>query len=51
VGAPKQVASEIVARFGDEVDRIAFYTPYALSPGTLGELVDAIGGNHKDGTT
>ncbi len=50
VGTPKQVAAAIEARFGDEVDRIAFYTPYALSPGTLGELVDALGGRQKDGT-
>lgn len=49
VGTPKQVADAIVARFGDDVDRIAFYTPYALSPDTLGELVDAIRGHQKDG--
>jgi hypothetical protein len=30
-------------RFGDEVDRVAFYTPAAMAPATLGELVGELG--------
>ncbi len=43
VGTPKQVAAAIGGRFGDEVDRIAFYTPAVLAATTLGELVDELG--------
>jgi probable F420-dependent oxidoreductase len=43
VGSPKQVAAAIVERFGDEVDRVAFYTPAAMAPAALGELVGELG--------
>ncbi len=46
VGSPKQVAAAILERFGDEVDRTAFYTPEALVPATLGELVGEL---HRPG--
>jgi probable F420-dependent oxidoreductase len=42
VGSPKDVASDVTRRFGDQVDRVGFYTPYLISDGTLGELVDAM---------
>ena len=38
VGSPKEVVSDIAARFGGHVDRVGFYTPYLLSEETLGEL-------------
>jgi len=43
VGSPKEVAAEIVSRFGGQVDRVGFYTPYAVPDATLGELVDELG--------
>ncbi len=43
VGSPKQVAASIVERFGDEVERTAFYPPGPLAPATLGELVGELG--------
>ena len=51
VGSPKQVAADVGSRFGNGVDRVAFYTPYTLSPGTLGELVDELHGDPRDGTS
>lgn len=52
VGSPKQVAAEVVDRFGGEVDRIALCTPHAPSTDTLGELVDALhgAGSARSGT-
>jgi probable F420-dependent oxidoreductase len=38
VGSPKEVASNIAARFGGRVDRVGFYTPYLIGEETLGEL-------------
>ena len=38
VGSPKEVASDVAARFGDHVDRVGFYTPYLISEETLGDL-------------
>jgi probable F420-dependent oxidoreductase len=32
VSEPEQVPSKVLARFGDCVDRISFYTPYASDP-------------------
>jgi probable F420-dependent oxidoreductase len=49
VGTPKQVAADILDRFGGEVDRVAFYPPQALSHGTLGELVDELGRIRTEG--
>jgi hypothetical protein len=49
VGSPKAVAAEVVDRFGGLVDRVGFYTPYPVSDGTLGELVDELGGaSHRE---
>jgi probable F420-dependent oxidoreductase len=39
VGAPKDVATALSARFGAHVDRIAFYTPYQISDETLASMV------------
>jgi probable F420-dependent oxidoreductase len=39
VGSPKDVALDVGARFGDRVDRVAFYTPYLIAEETLGEMV------------
>jgi hypothetical protein len=43
VGSPKEVAAGIVARFGDQVDRVAIYTPHLVADETLGQLVDELG--------
>ena len=43
VGSPKEVAADIVARFGGLVDRVGFYTPYLVADETLGELVAELG--------
>jgi probable F420-dependent oxidoreductase len=43
VGTPREVAAGIVDRFGAQVDRVGFYTPYQMADDTLGELVDALG--------
>ena len=48
VGSPKEVAAEIVARFGGLVDRVGFYTPYLVAEDTLGELVSALGHASKE---
>jgi probable F420-dependent oxidoreductase len=40
VGSPREVASDIVGRFGGQVDRVGFYTPYLISEETLGEMMD-----------
>jgi probable F420-dependent oxidoreductase len=42
VGTPRDVASDVAARFGSHVDRVGFYTPYLISDDTLGELVDTM---------
>ena len=42
VGSPKEVAADIAGRFGGQVDRVGFYTPYLISEETLGEMVDAM---------
>jgi len=39
VGSPKEVALDIADRFGGQVDRVAFYTPYPISEETLGQIV------------
>jgi hypothetical protein len=43
------VGAEIQRRFGGEVDRVGFYTPYVVGPETLGQLVDAL--RHSDEAT
>ncbi len=43
VGSPKEVASDIVERFGGLVDRVGFYTPYAIADATIGELIAELG--------
>jgi probable F420-dependent oxidoreductase len=42
VGSPTDAADQVRRRYGDHVDRIGFYTPYAIGPETLGELVAAL---------
>ena len=42
VGSPREVATEIVDRFGGLVDRVGFYTPYLVADDTLGELVEEL---------
>ena len=42
VGSPADVAAQVRQRYGDQVERIGFYTPYAIGPETLGELIDAL---------
>ena len=42
VGSPKEVALDIVERFGGLVDRVGFYTPYLISEETLGAMVAAL---------
>ena len=39
VGSPKEVALDIAGRFGAQVDRVGFYTPYLIAEETLGEMV------------
>jgi hypothetical protein len=43
VGSPAEVATDIAGRFGDQVDRVGFYTPYLVADETLAELVAALG--------
>lgn len=51
VGSPSEVALDIANRFGGQVDRVSFYTPYLISEETLGELVaelsDAVRSPHS----
>lgn len=39
VAEPDQVAGQLLARYGDLVDRLSFYLPYKASPGLLGDTV------------
>jgi probable F420-dependent oxidoreductase len=41
-GSPTECAAEIRRRYGDIATRLAFYQPYAASPETTGELLDAL---------
>jgi len=43
VGSPSQVAEEVAERFGGQVDRVGFYTPYRVSDDTLADLVGELG--------
>jgi probable F420-dependent oxidoreductase len=46
VGSPSEVASDIAGRFGGQVDRVGFYTPYLISEETLGEMMDEMRSGH-----
>jgi probable F420-dependent oxidoreductase len=39
-GSPREVASDIDRRFGGHVDRVGFYTPYAIRDETVAEIVE-----------
>jgi hypothetical protein len=39
IGSPKEVALDLAGRFGAQVDRVGFYTPYLIAEETLGEMV------------
>ena len=41
-GEPAQVAAELLARFGDIVDRISLYTPYAADPALVTAVTAAV---------
>jgi len=43
VGSPREVAHEVVERFGGLVDRVGFYTPYLVADETVGALVEELG--------
>jgi probable F420-dependent oxidoreductase len=42
VGSPAEVAADIGARFGGQVDRVGFYTPYLMADETLGAMMAAL---------
>ena len=42
VGSPAEVAAQVQERYGEYVERIGFYTPYAIGPETMGDLVAAL---------
>jgi probable F420-dependent oxidoreductase len=42
VAEPGKVAPELLARFGDLVDRISFYAPYKSQPDTWLPVIDAL---------
>lgn len=42
VGEPTKLASELLARYGDVVDRISFYAPYKSEPDTWLPVIDAL---------
>lgn len=42
VAEPDKVADELLARFGDLVDRLSFYTPYHASPELLTATVERV---------
>ncbi len=42
VAEPDQVADQLLARFGDAVDRLSFYLPYKASPELLANTVQRI---------
>jgi probable F420-dependent oxidoreductase len=43
VGSPREVAQGVAERFGGQVDRVGFYTPYRVSDDTLADLVGELG--------
>ena len=44
VAEPDQVGDELLARFGDLVDRISFYAPYAASAGAFAPAIERLRG-------
>jgi probable F420-dependent oxidoreductase len=42
VGSPAEVGAQVADRFGGLVDRVAFYTPYRVSPELVGEIAAAL---------
>jgi probable F420-dependent oxidoreductase len=42
VGPPEQIAPELDARYGDVIDRISFYAPYASDPERWGAIIQAV---------
>ena len=42
VAEPSRVAPELLARYGDLVDRISFYAPYKSEPDTWLPVIDAL---------
>jgi probable F420-dependent oxidoreductase len=42
VGEPDQVGDELLARYGDLVDRISFYAPYQASAGAFGPAIERL---------
>ncbi len=42
VGTPEQVAAQLVARYGDVVARLGFYTPYEVAPELWSRLYAAL---------
>jgi probable F420-dependent oxidoreductase len=42
VGTPKEVAADVLDRWGGVATRLAFYQPYAAHPDATGELLDAL---------
>ncbi|CAN5327968.1 LLM class F420-dependent oxidoreductase [soil metagenome] len=42
VGAPREVATALVDRFGGLVERVSFNAPYAVAPGTFRDLLAAL---------
>jgi probable F420-dependent oxidoreductase len=42
VGDPGTVATALTRKLGGIADRVSLYTPYAVAPGLLGELIEAL---------
>ena len=42
VGAPEEVSTELLARYGDTMTRMTLYTPYAADAGVLAEIAAAV---------
>ena len=42
VAEPDELAAGLLARFGDVVDRLSFYAPYAQDPASWGPIVDRL---------
>ena len=42
VGEPEQIASELANRYGDVIQRLSFYAPYASDPDRWGPVMDAL---------
>ncbi len=42
VGEPEQIAPELIRRYGDVIQRISFYTPYATAPDRWRPVIAAL---------